>query len=165
MNAISFKFSPIKRSAWDCHKFMLKENCKRVFWCFRYKPFDKKYVHIRWMVLGLKRNWRHYVCSSSEPYKHIFPTINSKLEWNRRMQHIFYELKIVDMLVACTNKLIKTKGRREGRGVTGRRGDRESTQENLIWIGKGIGHRAWWQPFVAHIMHWLWTVNTERNQK
>ena len=29
---------------------------------------------------------------------------------------------------ACANKLIKTKGRREGTGVKGQRGDRESTQ-------------------------------------
>ena len=35
------------------------------------------------------------------------------------MQHIFYELIILGMLVACTNKLIKTKGKREGRRVTG----------------------------------------------
>lgn len=56
------------------------------------------------------------------------------------MQHIFYELKIVEMLVACTNKLIQTKREREGRGGIER--ERESTQENLIRIGKGIGHRA-----------------------
>lgn len=33
------------------------------------------------------------------------------------MQHIFYEFKIVDVLVVCTNKLIQTKGKEKGEEI------------------------------------------------
>lgn len=50
----------------------------------------------------------------------------------------------MDVLVACTNKLNQQRGKEKGEGGGDRDGERarEITPENLIRIGKGIGHRA-----------------------